>query len=202
MIAHKERVLKIPNAVLRYRPESGKVAASEEVGKRDERSQKRETSGEKGTGGQQRSGMTVERVTEGLNLTVEQQEKAAMIVKASQQEIQEIREKSKPEEARGKIQSLLRQKIMGLLTEEQRQKWKNQQSDRTEERKQARIWVLSSAGQPAPVSIVLGITDGTFSEVVSGDLKEGTELIVEETSKKKNQSTNTSRPPFFPGMRK
>jgi hypothetical protein len=41
---------------------------------------------------------------------------------------------------------------------------------------------------------VLGITDGAFSEVVSGDLKEGTQVIVEETSNKKDQSQKTPSP--------
>jgi HlyD family secretion protein len=66
----------------------------------------------------------------------------------------------------------------------------------------ARVWILSSAGQPVGVSIFLGITDGTFSEVVSGDLKEGAELIVEEAPNKKAQTTNTGRLPFMPGPRK
>jgi len=88
---------------------------------------------------------------------------------------------------------------MGLLTEEQKQQLKSGQTGPGEERKQARVWVLSSGGNPTPASIVLGITDGTFSEVVSGDLKEGANLIVEEMSKKKAQTTNTNRPPFFPG---
>jgi HlyD family secretion protein len=202
MIAHKERVLKIPNAVLRFRPESGKVAVTEEVVKKSERSQERETSGERRTGGQQRGGTTLERLTEGLNLTAEQQEKAAVIMKTSYQEIQEIREKSKPEEARGKIQALLRQKIIGILTEEQRRKWENRGSDTTEERKQARVWTLSSRGQPVAVSIVLGITDGTMSEVVSGDLKEGIEVVVEETSKKESQTTRAGSLPFMPGPRR
>jgi HlyD family secretion protein len=184
---------------LRYRPEFAKATLSEGAEKKSEGSQRSETPGEMGPGGQQGGGMLVEQLTRGLNLTPKQQSEVEMVLRSSRQEIQEIREKSKPEEARAKIQSLLRQKIMGLLTEEQKQKWENRQGEEGEERKQATVWVLSSAGKPVPVSIVLGITDGTLSELVSGDLKEGTELIVEETSKKKTQTTSGSRPPFFPG---
>jgi HlyD family secretion protein len=61
-----------------------------------------------------------------------------------------------------------------------------------------RVWVLSSEGKPVPKSIVLGITDGTFSEVISGDLQEGGEVIVEETSGKKTQGGSAS--PFGRGM--
>ena len=209
IIAHKDGVLKLPNAALRYRPEFAKAAVGDEVGNKnkDEGSQKKEVPAERGTGGQQWGGATMERLTEGLKLTSEQRSKVEMVLRSSRQEIQEIRENSKPEEARVKIQSLLRQKIMGLLTEEQKQKWeasrspKVEQGEQVEERKPARVWVLSSEGKPVSVSIVLGITDGTSSEVVSGDLIEGAELIVEETSKQKTQAANASRLPFMPGPR-
>jgi HlyD family secretion protein len=220
IIAHKTGVLKLSNAALRYRPELAKATVGEGVGNKNknenenksknknEGSQKREATAERGTGGQQRGGTTMEQLTEGLKLSPEQRSKVEAVLRSSRQEIQEIRENSKPEEARGKIQSLLRQKIMGLLTEEQKQKWeasrstKVEQGEQVEERKPARVWVLSSEGKPVSVSIVLGITDGTFSEVVSGDLKEGAELIVEETSKQKNQAANSSRLPFMPGPRR
>jgi HlyD family secretion protein len=64
-----------------------------------------------------------------------------------------------------------------------------------EERRPGRVWVLSQEGKPVPVSVRLGITDGTFSEVGSGDLKEGTEVIVEGISKQKNQSQAAGKPP-------
>jgi HlyD family secretion protein len=55
-----------------------------------------------------------------------------------------------------------------------------------------RVWVPSPEGRPKPIPIVLGITNGSFSEVVSGDLKEGTEVIVEEDSNKKGGSPSPS----------
>jgi len=209
IIAHKGGALKLPNAALRYRPESAKTAVSNGFGNKNKNgdSQKKETTAERGTGGQQRGGMTVEQLTEGLSLTSEQRTKVEAVFRSSRQEIREIRENSKPEEARGKIQNLLRQKIMGLLTEEQKKKWeasrstKVEQGEQAEERKPAKVWELSSEGKPVSVSIVLGITDGTFSEVVSGDLKEGADLIVEETSKQKTQTTSGPLP-FMPGPRR
>jgi len=57
-----------------------------------------------------------------------------------------------------------------------------------------RVWVLSPEGKPKAVSIVIGISNGTFSEVVSGDLKEGAEVIVEETSKKSGSQSGTASP--------
>ena len=112
--------------------------------------------------------------------------------------LQEIREKAKPEEGRTRLQSLLRQKIWGFLTEEQRRKLTEMnQSSITEEKRPGRVWILSPEGKPVPVRITLGITNGTYSEVASGDLKEGMEVIVEETSGKKPSGTSS---PFGRGL--
>jgi HlyD family secretion protein len=63
-----------------------------------------------------------------------------------------------------------------------------------------RIWILSKEGKPTPVSIVLGITDGTFSEVMSGDLREGGDVIVEETSGKKASAQSSASQPSMRGI--
>ena len=64
-----------------------------------------------------------------------------------------------------------------------------------------RVWVPSPEGRPKVIPIVLGITNGTFSEVVSGDLEEGAEVIVEETSNKKGSSQSRSPSPSLRGFR-
>jgi HlyD family secretion protein len=91
---------------------------------------------------------------------------------------------------------------MGVLTEEQRHKYLElvQSSPHEEQRRTGRVWILSPEGKPIPISIVLGITDGTFSEVMSRDLREGIEVIVEEISSKKAQSGASS--PFMGAPRK
>ena len=125
-----------------------------------------------------------------------------MVLRSSKQEIQEISQKMKPEEARSRIQSLIRQKISGILTDEQKQKLKElSESSQAEQAKPGRVWILSPEGKPTPVSIVLGITDGTFSEVMSGDLREGAEVIVEETSAKKGTAQSSASQPLMRGHR-
>ena len=121
LIEHKEGVLRVTNAALRFRPESaptqsaGKTAGGPSgVGKADRGAGKPGTGGEGGTGKRGEGG-----------------------------------------------------------------------PNRTGEGRAGRVWIASEEGKPVPVLLVLGITDGTFSEVVSGDLKEGTEIIVEDTSKQK-----------------
>ena len=41
-----------------------------------------------------------------------------------------------------------------------------------------RVWILGPDGKPAAVSLQLGIGDGTYTEVVRGELKEGHQVIV------------------------
>ncbi len=186
LIIHKEGILKIPNAALRYQP----ALVRKETG-----------------GGNQKEAMKLaggtlgERWSKELTLTEEQRSKMAMVLNSSRQEIQEMRDKAKPEEARIRVQNLIRQKIWGFLTEEQRQKLTVMiKASSTEERKPGKVWILSQEGKPVSISILLGVTDGTFSEVVSRDLREGMEVIVEETSNKKTQSQGSSSPPFMRGM--
>jgi HlyD family secretion protein len=183
MIAHREGVLKIPNAALRFRPESAKQGGLPEKGSESSASMAR---------------LLIERLTKELNLTPDQQSKIEMVLKSSRQEFQEIGQKMKPEEARGRIQGLIRQKIVGILTDEQKQKLQElSQSSQAEQRKPGRVWVLSKERKPVSVPIVLGITDGTFSEVMAGDLREGAEVIVEEISSKKASAQSSSSTPFM-----
>ena len=41
-----------------------------------------------------------------------------------------------------------------------------------------RVWMVDSTGKPKPVSIQLGISDGTFTEVTGGDVAEQQQVIV------------------------
>ena len=45
-------------------------------------------------------------------------------------------------------------------------------------KKQQTVWTLKD-GQPAPVPITVGASDGTMTEVVSGDVKPDMPLIVD-----------------------
>ncbi len=60
------------------------------------------------------------------------------------------------------------------------------------EKKGLAIWVLEN-DKPRRVLITPGISDGTYTEVVSGDLKEGQQIIVETLSKTKTQAASGPR---------
>lgn len=57
------------------------------------------------------------------------------------------------------------------------------------------VWVLEN-GKPRRIAVTTGISDGAFSEVLSGELKEGQAVIV-ETTKKKPENTRQTGPRMF-----
>jgi HlyD family secretion protein len=60
------------------------------------------------------------------------------------------------------------------------------------EKKGPVVWVLEN-GKPKRVSLTPGISDGSYTEIVSGDLKEGQQLIVEALRKGKGPSSTAPR---------
>jgi HlyD family secretion protein len=64
------------------------------------------------------------------------------------------------------------------------------------EKKGPAIWVLEN-GKPKRVSVTLGISDGNHTEIVSGDLKEGQQVIVESLKKGKSASGGPAGPRMF-----
>lgn len=60
----------------------------------------------------------------------------------------------------------------------------------------ARVWVLGKDGQPQPVAIRVGLTDGNHGELVDGNLDEGVEVII-GTAGTAPGSTKAKRAPGF-----
>ena len=141
-IEHKENILKIPNSALRFRPESAK---KEETGNKKQEVPPSD-----------KGGAVLERLVKELSLTADQQSKIEMVLRASRSEFQEIREKSKPEEARIRLRALMRQKIWGFLTEEQKEKMKEMgQASEKNRATPGRVWVPTQEGKPIPVEITV-----------------------------------------------
>lgn len=67
------------------------------------------------------------------------------------------------------------------------------QRRRGEESKQQTVWVMRD-GKPLRVNIKVGISDGEWTELVEGNIKEGDEVIIDIATKKK-ESSPASRPP-------
>jgi HlyD family secretion protein len=63
-----------------------------------------------------------------------------------------------------------------------------------QEKKQQTIYILDANKKPQPVEIRTGITDGRYTEVVEGTLKEGQDVIVGLATSKVDSSGATGSP--------
>ena len=60
------------------------------------------------------------------------------------------------------------------------------------------VWVLEN-GAPRAAHVKTGLSDGTTTEIVSGDLKQGDEVIVDATTTTDASKTSTGKSPLQPG---
>ena len=200
LVARKENVLKIPNAAMRFRPEFAKREPMV--------SQPGSSSANAAASPSPNAEQILIRLTTELKLTPQQQANISRILKDAQGEILAARKAGGAEEAKAKAKELRagnRIKIRSVLMEEQRKQY--DAMERQPEASQGpspvyKIWSPVSGGQPVPVEITVGISDGSSTEVVSGNLKEGQEIILEAVSgNSKNGSASSTAGPTMRGLR-
>jgi HlyD family secretion protein len=194
VVAEKPNVLKIANAALRFRPPGvdagppipapgggGRGAAASAPGGGAGAAG---SEGGGGGGGRRPSLEEIrDRLVKQLGLTAEQQAKLEPILQDSRQQMMGLRELPEGERrARGqKIREASRVKIRALLTPEQQAKYDEMAppppSGMGEVATPGRVYVLDAEGKPKAVNVVLGISDGSFTELVRGELQEGQEVV-------------------------
>jgi HlyD family secretion protein len=123
-----------------------------------------------------------------LALTPDQQTKLDAILEEARQAFAAARSQGGNDQAAGggqrrRARSEVRDKIRAILTPDQQKKFdalQPAQDGGTGEvvATAARVYVAGPDGKPQAVAITIGLSDGTYSEVVSGDLKAGQEVLV------------------------
>lgn len=63
---------------------------------------------------------------------------------------------------------------------------------------QTLLWILSPQGKPEPVPVQVGISDGSFTQVISDSLKEGQKIITAEKGAGLTTNNNQQVNPFVP----
>ena len=129
-----------------------------------------------GGGGGQR-----ERLVTELKLDADQQTKLEAIFAGMRGKFMAVRELPEAERARASERNRadIREKITAILTDGQKKKYAEivaEQAGRTPTR--GRVWVTGDDGKPKAVTLRLGLSDGSATEVVSGELKEGQEVLL------------------------
>jgi HlyD family secretion protein len=175
VVAEKRNVLKVPNAALRFRP-AGNEGSDSGGSRAADASEGR---------GQPSLAEIRERLVTGLNLSAEQQAQLDPILEESRQQMAELREArlSEFEHRRRaqRIRQMTRVRIRDILTPAQQATYDVLRS-REQPAVPGNVFVLGANGKPQRLPISLGLTDGNATEVVSGDLKEGQEVIVGTTA--------------------
>lgn len=185
----RENALKVPNAALRFRPAGVTEARKDTPAAASE------------TGAPQRGPEAAraqrERLTRELKLDADQQQKLESIFAEQRQKMQGLKGQSEAERRKQgeRFRAESRARIAGMLNAEQRARYEEiiaEQTGRAASR--GRVWALGADGRPQALNVRLGLTDGTSTEVVAGDLKEGAQVIVGTEAGKGRAATNAGSP--------
>jgi HlyD family secretion protein len=170
----RDSVLKLPNAALRFRPSGFS-----------------ETPGTSGgatpppAAAQNQGQQSAARLVNALKLDAEQEAKLDPILADLRQKMAAMREQPEADRAKAgeRARAEMRARIMEILKPEQKQKYDEiiaESADRTSGSSAGlgRVFVLDAKGRPAIVSVRTGLSDGSMTEMVAGELKEGDQLII------------------------
>ena len=172
IVDERQNALKVPNAALRFKPngEDAKspgasrsaAAASGETAQPEER---------------------LKQLTAALRLTESQQNQVRVILSDAREKLEALRRQdAPPEEIRRETQAQrerTRNVVATLLSPEQREKYvRFAAAQEGGAPLRGKVYVAAEKDKPQPVDLVLGISDGTFTEVVSGDLNTGEQVII------------------------
>jgi HlyD family secretion protein len=163
-------VLKVPNAALRFRP-PGEAAPATGAG----------DAAALGAGRPSPEEMR-ERLVRTLALTAEQQQKLDPILQNVREQMAALTETPEHQRQRElrRILGDMRIRIREILTPDQQLKFDATAGGRARARAgtPGRVFVVGENGKPKAVSLTLGLSDGSSTEVVRGELAEGQEVIV------------------------
>lgn len=191
--AKRDDVVKVPNAALRFRPPGTAADGAQKKGEKDEKSEK----GGASAGSAQGQALR-ERLTRELGLTAEQQAKLETIQNETRSRIAAISMDDPAERKKeiGRLRAQSRAQIAEILNEDQRKRYDAmiaEQQGRAITR--GRVWVLDAGGAPKMVSVRLGVSDGTFTELVGDELKAGDQVIIGSSAAGRGDAKAT--PPRF-----
>ena len=205
-VDRREDALRVPNAALRFRPpaDGTEPAQPRTRAGADDSSGRAATGGGApaaggsgraagggagGGGGNRGGGLREMRATlvRDLALTPEQQGKLDAILEEARQSFAAARgqddQAAGAQRRRGRTE--IREKIRAILTPDQQKRFDALQAAQegappaaTPAPTSARVYVPGLDGKPQAVTIMVGLSDGTYSEVVSGDLKAGQDVFV------------------------
>jgi len=195
VLAQHAAVLRVPNAALRFRPPGSATTATATAGGPPAGAGPAASGGGRPAGGPGQGGgrgpgagaqagagapgELINRMVVELELTAAQQEQ----LRALQAELREAAQRAR-QAGGGADPAATRQqmgeRINAILTESQRTKFAALQQEQRAGTagSQGRVWVLDENGEPKSIAVRYGATNGQQTEILSGDLREGQQVIV------------------------
>lgn len=199
--AQKESALKVPNAALRFRPPGAADEKKPAAAVTPAPTSSPGAGGSPGGGGGG-LGQLRERLASELKLDADQQAKVEAIFAGMREKFMAARDLPDAEKPRAQERNRaeIREKISTLLTPEQKKRYEEMAGESQAARAgggggSGRLWIVGEDGSPKAVNVRLGLTDGSMTEIVSDEIKEGGEVIVGQ------QTANTGKPAGTPGPR-
>ena len=211
LVDRKENTLKVANAALRFRPpgEGGSEPAQPRPaaqGAQPPRTQGTPQGGGGGAGQQQEEFR--KRLIAELSLTQEQQAKLDAIQAEQRQAFRAMfqggggDEKAR-EAQRRRVLAEGREKVKEILTPDQRKKYDamfgapqgggGTQGAVAAPPTRGRVFIIGPDGKPKAVQVMLGLSDGSSTEIVRGELNEGQEVIIATSGQSRGGSSTQPR---------
>jgi HlyD family secretion protein len=209
-VDRREDVLRVSNAALRFRPpaDGNERAATPPARGGAETPAARGQAGGAGApagggpGAGGGGGLREMRATlvRDLALSAEQQTKLDAILEEARRAFAASRTPGGDDKAQGadrrRVRTEIREKIRAILTPDQQKRFEayvqTQGAGGDVGVTAARVYVPGPDGKPQAVAIMVGLSDGTYSEVVSGDLKAGQDVFIGTASGTPGRSSTGS----------
>src|SRR5215813_2991316 len=182
--SQKPDVLKLANAALRFRPAGAEAGPAPSGGRggAGERGGGGGGGGAGGGGGREGLANLRERLVGDLKLTEDQQKKLDPILEDGRAQFRGLAgvEGAGRQAQAQKIREAIRVRIREILTPEQQALYDQSGGAGRggASGTPGRAWILGPDGNPKQVNVTLGLSDGSSTEILRGDLQEGQEVIV------------------------
>jgi HlyD family secretion protein len=168
-VESRASVLKVPNAALRWRPAGAEAKPAAQAPPAQ-------------SGGGQAVQQFRSRLAEELKPSETQKAQLEELFAESRQKFARIRDLRIEADRRREMERVRAEtnvRIAEILTPEQRPAWERllAESGSRGQSTAGRVWTPEN-GQPKPLDVRLGLTDGTSTEVTGGGLAEGAEVII------------------------
>ena len=185
VIGERADAIQVPSSALRFTPRGIEVPSAGGGGG---------SGGGGGQGGQGQGGSggggmrgMMQQLNENLNLNAEQQEAARAIFMEMGQSIRGLREGGMEADQMGPAIAQLRrqmtQKLEALFDPEQKRLYHELTAEAAASQGvRGRVWTVGPEGSPVPANVMIGISDGSRTEILRGEIEPGDQVIVGESA--------------------